>query len=96
MEQVVDTGAPQQTAKAERDQHLAKLHDSPGWEFLRKVLLANTKFEQADVADPNWQGHVMRRQFRSELSLELVRMVDAAHARVAEQSKKHETVGVPV
>lgn len=72
----------------ERDQALVQLMGTPGWEALRSLILANTKFEFIQPDDPAWETRLMRRQFRSELAMELVMAVEKSAERVAKQQAK--------
>ncbi|HEU4683613.1 MAG TPA: hypothetical protein VFS39_03825 [Nitrospira sp.] len=79
------SGTDHDTFRA-RDEVLAQLVGTSGWEALKSLLLAQTKHERIDFDHPQWSGKVAYHQGRVDLALDVMKAVEYAKDRHLKRS----------
>lgn len=72
----------QREAIEERARALASLVGTPGWESLKDYLKMQTAYVRLDCDDAQWAAKSAYRAGRTELALDLLKVVEASVKRV--------------
>lgn len=71
----------QREALEARTHALASLEGTPGWEALKAYLTIQTAHTRLDFTDAQWAGRKAYQDGRTDLALDLLRMVEIAVKR---------------